>query len=74
MNRASLRRHKLMVYVRATDQLPLGHLLSVVGQPEYGPLIRAAVLRNLVSAAPKEITRGRLYPEQRRIVRAHYRV
>ena len=70
---ASPRRQRFFGHIRATDVLPVFHLVRVAqAKDQYSPLMRLAALRNLVASAPLEVTKGRYYLERRRLVRAHY--
>ena len=71
---AGKKRQRFFGHLRATDVLPIHHLVRVVKDETYPPFFRAAVLRNLVNVAPIEVTQGRPFCERRRLVRAHYRV
>lgn len=70
---ASEKRQRFFGHIRATNVLPIHHLVRVASaKNQYSPLMRAAALRNLVASAPVEVTKGRCYLERRKLVRAHY--
>lgn len=70
---AGEKRQRFFGHIRATNVLPIHHLVRVArAQGQYTPLMRAAALRNLVASAPIDVTKGRCYLERRRLVRAHY--
>lgn len=69
----SIRRQKFFGHIRATDVLPDHHLVRIAkAKQQYSPLMRSAALRNLIAAAPLDVTKGRCYLERRRLVRSHY--
>lgn len=69
-------RHFCQLVAYCYKQLPTAdaavNIIRAKGQ--YSPLLRAAALRNLISMAPIEVTRGRPYLSARRLVRGHYEV
>jgi hypothetical protein len=70
---ASAKRQSFFGHIRATNVLPIYHLIRVAkAKDQYSPLMRAAALRNLVGNAPLEVTRGACYSARRRSVRAFY--
>lgn len=70
---ASEKRQRFFGHIRATNVLPIHHLVRIAkAREQYSPPMRAAALRNLVAIATLEVTHGRSYVERRRLVRAHY--
>lgn len=70
---AGEKRQRFFGHIRATNVLPIHHLVRVASaKGNYTSLMRAAALRNLVASAPLEVTKGRCYLERRQLVRAHY--
>lgn len=70
---ASLRRQRFFGHIQASNVLPVYHLVRIAkAKGQYSPLMRVAALRNLIAAAPLEITQGRSYLERRQLVRIHY--
>jgi|JI10StandDraft_1071094.scaffolds.fasta_scaffold80572_3 hypothetical protein len=72
---ASPRRQAFMAQIRATYAMPLAVLLNVVrNRDSYTPLYRTAALRNVVCAAPLDVTQGRCFAERRRLCRSHFAI
>ncbi len=72
---AGEKRQRFFRHLKVTNALPVDQLVRVIrSKDSYSASFRVAALRNLVSAAPLEVTRGRVYCERRRLVRAHYSV
>jgi hypothetical protein len=70
---ASEKRQRFFGHLRATEVLPVYHLIRIArSSADYNPRVRAAALRQLVARAPIEVTLGRPFPERRRLVRTHY--
>lgn len=60
-------------HIRATDVLPVHHLVRIARCSDtYPARMRAAALRNLVAKAPLDVTQGRPFAARRKLVRAHY--
>ena len=68
------RRCAFFGHLRATDVLPVHHLVRIIRDKTYSPRFRSAALRNLVGQAPLEVTHGQPYAARRRLVRKHYQV
>lgn len=73
-NLASKGRQAFFGHIRATDVLPVHHLVRVIRDKTYSPRFRSAALRNLVCMAPQEVTLCQPYAYSRRLVRKHYQV
>jgi len=70
---ASAKRQRFFGHIRATNVLPIYHLVRVAkAKNQYSPLMRTAALRNLVGIAPLEITKGACFAKRRRLVRSFY--
>ncbi len=74
-NLVSTKRQLFFAFIRATHTLPVASLRSIVANKAHSsPRYRAAALRNLMQAAPLDVTLGRPFAEKRIIVRLHYGV
>jgi len=72
---ASESRQRFFGHIRATDVLPVYHLVRIARAADlYSPKMRSAALRNLVARAPLEITKGATFIQRRKAVRLHYGV
>jgi hypothetical protein len=72
---AGEKRQRFFGHVRATDVLPVHHLIRIArARDQYSPQMRAAALRNLTAKAGCDITMGRPFAERRRLVRSHFGV
>ncbi|MCY1165250.1 hypothetical protein D9M73_51530 [compost metagenome] len=70
---ASEKRQRFFGHLRATEVLPIHHLIRIArSSANYSPTMRAAALRQLIAQSPIDVTKGRPFAERRHLARAHY--
>lgn len=68
------RRRRLTTFVAEMSSYTIGHLLPILRERRFAPIVRTAALRCLIHLAPLRITKGAPFPQRRRYVRQFYRV